>query len=55
MRERKLLANAIAYFRPANEQSEKSTGTIILRIDGWRARMCEVDEVFISYFTDADA
>jgi hypothetical protein len=48
MRAQTSFANLTAYVRPAIEQSEKSTGTIILRISGWRARVCEVDEVFIS-------
>src|SRR4029453_15923233 len=41
------LANLTAYVRPASEHSEKSTGTRIVRIIRWAARVREVDEVFI--------
>src|SRR4029077_4085219 len=43
-------ANRTAYVRPAREQSEKSTGTRMVRISRCRARARETLEVFISSF-----
>src|SRR4030095_13146103 len=43
-------ANRTAYVRPASEQSEKSTGTSMVRISRCCGRACETLEVFISSF-----
>src|SRR5262245_13395601 len=45
------LANLTAYVRPAREQSEKSTGTKIVRISRCCPPARDVDEVFIFSFT----
>ena len=49
-----LFANRTANLRPAREQSEKSTGTRIVRMSRWPARVREVDEVLSRSFTDVD-
>jgi hypothetical protein len=48
------LANLTAYVRPASEQSEKSTGTRMLRTSRCCARAREVDEVSVARFLSAD-
>ena len=50
MRAPSSFANRTAYLRPAREQSEKSTGTRMLRISRSCGRAREILEVFISSF-----
>jgi hypothetical protein len=42
------LANLTAYARPLSQHSEKSTGTRIVRISRWAARLRELEAIFIA-------